>query len=147
MKLFLTPNATFTTGLRWSDSLEKFVPCDVKGSDYVFEIATPTRAELHEHYGAFMGVPARGGSGLDYSELDEQIWGTENKPGLVRKVLPDIKGKGIPHPALTLSIARIVREQLGMEPPLVEPPTATAPTAGIDSEGNSASPSESGSAS
>jgi len=95
MKLFLTPNATFTTGLRWSDSLEKFVPCDVKGSDYVFEIATPTRAELHEHYGAFMGVPARGGSGLDYSELDEQIWGTENKPGLVRKVLPDIKGKEV----------------------------------------------------
>lgn len=143
MNLFLSPESTFTTGLRWSESLKTFVRCDQKESSHAFEIATPTEEQLHAHHGALQGIPARG-SALDYSELHELIWGSKNRPGLVKKVLPEPKGTR--HLVLTQAIARLVREELGLVTRLSEVPEPDAKP-GLDAEGNSASPSSSGSAS
>lgn len=139
MKMFLTPETTFALRLRWSEKAKTFIPCDHTETETVFEVATPTRAQLHEHFGALQGYPSRG-TALDYSELDDLIWGDEKAPGLVKKVIPDIKGKGTPHPALTLAIARVVRETLGLVVPLTEAAADAEKTPGIDSEGNSVSP-------
>lgn len=141
MNLFLTPATTFSTGLRWDDKLNTFVRCEpAEGGGTIFEIAMPTDEQLHTHNGALMGIPSRGNA-LDYSELHALIWGTERSQGLVRKVLP--KPSGPAHPALSLAIARIVREELGLVKPLGSDQAAP----GLAAEGNSASPSESGSAS
>jgi hypothetical protein len=56
-------------------------------------------------------------------------------------VLP--KQEGTVHVALTLAIARVIREELGLEKRLEDEKSE----AGIAAEGNSASPSGSGSAS
>ena len=142
MKMFLTPETTFALRLRFSAKRNTFVPCSHTESEVVFDVATPTRAQLHEHFGALQGYPGRGAA-LDYSEIDHLIWGDEKTPGLVRKVIPDIKTLGTPHPSLTLAIARVIREKLGQSVPVTDEPDAPAtpaPIPGIDSEGNSDSP-------
>lgn len=141
MNLFLTPESTFTTGLRWSEQHKTFVRCEpAEGEGVIFEIATPTDEQLSRHWGALQGIPARG-SALDYSELHGLLWGPKERPGLVRKILP--AQKGTIHNALSLAIARVIREELGLEKRLEDDKSE----AGIDAEGNSASPSGSGSAS
>lgn len=139
MKMFLTPLDTFPLWLRWSDKRNTFLPCKSTESEIVFKVATPSRAQLHEHYGALQGMPARG-TAMDYSELEHLIWGDERTPGLVRDTTPDIKTLGIPAPALTLAIARVIREKLGQSVALTEEETKPGAVPGIDSEGNSVSP-------
>lgn len=153
MRMFLTPETTFSVSLRWSDSLQTFLPVPPSVADhgYVFEIATPTESQIHQHYGTIAGLPSPG-RGLSFLDAHDLIWGTPGVPGLVRKVTPARTGRT--HPALTLSLARLVREELGLSEPLKEAapdaPTdsvATAPAPSLPAEGNSASPSGSGLAS
>lgn len=157
MRMFLTPETTFSVSLRWSESLRTFlaVPPSVPDHGHVFEIATPTESQIHQHYGTLAGLPSPG-RGLSYADVHDLIWGVPGTSGLVRKVTPARPGSA--HPTLTLALARLIREELGLSEPLKEPTKEAAPDAPTDSvatssapslpaEGNSASPSGSGLAS
>lgn len=153
MRMFLTPETTFSVSLQWSEKLKVFlaVPPSVADHGHVFELATPTESQIHQHFGTLAGLPSPG-RGLSYADVHDLMWGTPGTPGLVRKVTPARPGSA--HPTLTLSLARLVREELGLSEPLKEAapdaPTdsaATAPAPSLPAEGNSASPSGSGLAS
>lgn len=143
-KLFLTPDKGWWTSLRWSAVLRTFVPCEGGPKDPLFRLHTPTKEQVHERYGDLCGVP--NGGNMDLSGTYSLIWGTEREPGLVRQT-KNVPKDFIPHPSLTLAIARVIREEIGLEPRKTEEKPSESIPAAIAAEGNSDSPSGSGSAS
>ena len=140
MNLFFTPNATFSVSLVWSAKHSTFLRIPPQEGGVVFELATPTQRQAHEQYHGLMGVPGH----MGFIRTEEVVWGVKDDtgkevtPGLVRSV------QGMPAgskatPPLTLALARIVREEIGLSQPLVDTPSSK------DAEGNSDSPSGSGS--
>ena len=144
IQMFLTPDKGWWTGLRWSSVLRTFLPCDVQQGEPQFMLHSPTREQVHERYGDLCGLPRNGS--MDLSGTHSLIWGDGRELGLVRQT-KNVPKEFSPHPTLTLALARIIREEIGMEGKrMEESPTESIP-AGIAAEGNSDSPSGSGSAS
>lgn len=146
MNMFLTPQKTFLIGLRWSDKLQDFLPCPPEDGKPQFRIATPTDAVVHEKWGELHALPS--GGSFNFSGTHRLIWGNGREQGLVREVLNGPQEMN-PLPALTHAIARVIREELGLQERKVEPedPPKPAEPAGLEAEGNSGELSGSGSGS
>lgn len=141
MKLFLTPDKTWWTGLRWSASLKTFIQCPIQVGEPQFCLATPTEKQAHEKYGALHGIPT--GGNMNFAETHALIWGTERDLGLVRET-KNVPPGTMPHPSLTLAISRVICEESGIVVKRMEERASESIPAGIEAEGNSDSPSGSG---
>lgn len=142
MRMFLTPDKTFSVSLEWSDEHNTFLAVPAKAGETVFDLATPDETMAHEQYFGLNAVPNESG----FMDTHKVIWGAKNekgehKKGLVRAVHNAPAGF-VPTPRLTIALARICREECGMSARLVDP---SAPR--LSAEGNSDSPSGSGSGS
>lgn len=136
MRMFLTPDKTFSVSVVWSEDLRTFVPVPPKDGEPIFEMATPDEKMAHENYFALLCIP-NGDSG--YAPTQTLVWGKGSEKGLVRSVRNAPKGFA-PTPALTLALARICREEAGMATPMHDPKAQA-----VSAEGNCDSPSGSGS--
>ena len=141
--MFLTPEKTFSVGLRWDETAKRFERAEVQDGEPIFDLVTPTRAEVHEHYGALSGM-SKPGTLLNYEDVSDVIWGNparKMRPLAVRvRNVPDFS---VPHPAITLGLARIIRQECGLEAQEVPATTDSGePTTAfqrLPQEGNSAS--------
>jgi hypothetical protein len=144
--IFLTPNKTFQVALAWDEKTKRFERALPSPEGVAFDLVTPDRKEVHEHYAAFSSIPK---PGLDYSEIMDVVWGNPDRkmrPMVAR--IHNAPTDAIPHPSVTLALMRILRQECGLDPEEIPAPTEDNPTATVrqelPSEGNSGSPSGSG---
>ena len=145
--MFMDPEKTFSVSLVWNETTQMFDAIPPQEGEIVFELATSTHGEVHKHLAALSGLP-RTGSSLDYSETERVVWGDKER-GMRSLVIAVHNGPPAPFrpiPRLTLSLAKIIREECGLQPKEVPAEKNGKPSTVVEripSEGNSDSPSSS----
>lgn len=145
MKMFITPDKTFSISLEWDEKERSFVVVPPSATAPVFDLATPTEKQMHEQFTALYGMPRGEG---DFTHVHALIWGDKDARdpkearGLCRAVRNRPEGM-VPSTSLTLALARAIREEMGVSTP-IRPSTQEGAQS---TEGNSVSLSASASAS
>lgn len=138
--MFLTPKDGFWTSFRWSEKKKTFLPVPGEPGDPRFHIFPPTADVVAARYGEIRGYPSSGR--LDFSGVHRLVWGEGTKLGddaIVRKV-ENCPANMQPQIELTQAIARVVREELGIDAPLIETDSENPADPKLPAEGNFASP-------
>lgn len=143
MKMFITPDKTFSISLEWDEEARAFVAIPPSATEPVFDLVTPTEKQMHEQFTAVYGMPRGDG---DFTHVHTLIWGDKDSrdpkeaKGLCRAVRNRPAGMA-PSTSLTLALARAIREEMGVSAP-IRPRTQEGAQS---TEGNSGLPSASGS--